>query len=670
MIFRAPLHLLALLGLLVALGSQTARSQVDLRPAPTSAARPIPLSVTRASAAAPIRSTIAATATVTGTLTNTMFLPSIVLVAPPPVDLSIDSLEITQAVQSPSNSVPLIASRPAIVRVYAKYTGSVVPGSVNVSLTGARNGVALAPVTLGPQAVSAAPSRSTYSSSFNLPLPTSWLSGTVAMTATVDSGAVVAESDETNNVVTSTLKFNTVPALDIVIVPVRYTHTGSNKPGVYPPPTVDTISDFIKRTYPLSTINVSFHAPMDFTGDLSYIDPVTEEAPYWGNNAHTGLLDQVTSLKGTDLLGQGGINSQKIYYGLVSTGTSLNNTWLPLNSGFVLGIGWVGTRVSAGLDIPASLGFSDPELTSDTAAHEIGHNLGRKHAPCGLDPKSQTIDSNYPDKSASIVQFGVDIKNSKVLLPTSSNPKLIARDVMSYCAPQWISDYTYKALYSALGGKTTVASNVAPTAGLLVRGGIAPDGSSSLAPAYDLAGVPDSAPETSDYRVEFVDATGAVIASQPVAVSEMEQPHIVALSGGQLVRQADPLALRGMDTRAPRLAINALVSAPTRAYASIRLVRAGTVLATRTARAARPAVAATAPSAQASNGALLLRWGAPSVPALVRYTADGGATWTTLGVDVLGGELSVDPATLPASGGSFEIIPADRAAPEVRLAMP
>jgi hypothetical protein len=183
--------------------------------------------------------------------------------------------------------------------------------------------------------------------------------------------------------------------------------------------------------------------------------------------------------------------------------------------------------------------------------------------------------------------------------------------------------------------------------------------------------VPDAASDASGYRIEFLDAAGNVLSSQPVAVSEMEQPHVVALVQGKLVPQTNALSIRGMDTRAPQLAINAIVATPAQAFASMRLMRADTVLATRALRPASTALATAAPSIERhSDGTLLLRWSAAGQPALARYTADNGATWTTLGVDVLAGELKIDRATLPGSTGYFAITRADGAAPMMRVSAP
>src|SRR5215212_2088291 len=81
MILRAPLHLLALIGLLVAFSGQTARSQPDQRPWPTAAARQSQPAAAHAIAtfARPSQSTLTATAA----LTNTIYLSTVMLFAPP-----------------------------------------------------------------------------------------------------------------------------------------------------------------------------------------------------------------------------------------------------------------------------------------------------------------------------------------------------------------------------------------------------------------------------------------------------------------------------------------------------------------------------------------------------------------------------------------------------------
>jgi hypothetical protein len=157
-----------------------------------------------------------------------------------------------------------------------------------------------------------------------------------------------------------------------------------------------------------------------------------------------------------------------------------------------------------------------------------------------------------------------------------------------------------------------------------------------------------------------------------VAAIELEQPHVFSRAGDRLVQRESPLAVRGMDTRAPQRAISVIVPRPAQPFAGIQLVRGGTVVATRSfGQPPASATAAAAPSlARRADGTLLLRWGSPTAPALVRYTADDGRTWTVLGVDVLGGALSVDAAGLPDGAGRFEVTTADSLAPAARVAAP
>ena len=74
------------------------------------------------------------------------------------------------------------------------------------------------------------------------------------------------------------------------------------------------------------------------------------------------------------------------------------------------------------------------EISSATIAHEIGHNHGRDHAPCGVQG-----DRAYPYEGGSIGVWGFDRRNDEL-----KDPAQVA-DIMGYCTPQWVSDYTYRA---------------------------------------------------------------------------------------------------------------------------------------------------------------------------------------------------------------------------------
>lgn len=544
--------------------------------------------------------------------TTVAYLPLITRAAG---DLRLDLVEITQSVQNGAGSVPMVAGRATVARVYVVGAGVAQIDGVVVEVSATRNGVALpgSPRRSGPRTVTTSASRGDYASSFNIALPVDWLSGTVQLNIVVDPDNVIAEANETNNREARTLTFLSVPQLNITVVPIQYTHLPNGR--VYPAPARDTISDWILRSYPVNQVNVTLRAPVAFIGDL-------RSSAEWER-----LLDLVTTVKQSD----GAVRS-RVYYGLVPIA---NGTDRWFSSG-IAGIGWVGQRASVGLDLAGT------DEAGQLAAHEIGHNLGRYHAPCGVsgDPRQP-----FPYTSALIGTdvYGLDISRARVWSPVAPDS---AKDVMSYCRPQWLSDFTYQGLLE--NQRANGGAEVQSGSGLLVRAVLADNGSALLQPVYTLADAALDPPLTSEYTVELLDASGMPLAVHPVAVLETEGPYY---------HGADSV-LHDHAIEHEYRRITAVVPAPRGVVARLRLSHNGVTLAEQ-ALAGAPAVAVPAPAIQGRDGGgLALSWPDPTVPVLVRYTHDG-TRWTTLGVDVTGGWLEVDAQALPGGGsGRFEIVPA------------
>lgn len=75
-------------------------------------------------------------------------------------------------------------------------------------------------------------------------------------------------------------------------------------------------------------------------------------------------------------------------------------------------------------------------------AHELGHSLGRSHAPCG-NPGGP--DYAYPYAKASIGVPGLDARDPSMLV----DPKTTF-DILSYCMPVFVSDYGFGAAFRSL----------------------------------------------------------------------------------------------------------------------------------------------------------------------------------------------------------------------------
>lgn len=151
-----------------------------------------------------------------------------------------------------------------------------------------------------------------------------------------------------------------------------------------------------------------------------------------------------------------------------------------------LGLAWAPGRVS----------FSRP--LASTIAHELGHNMSLGHAPCRT-----SGDPDYPYRDGSIGAWGYEFGGDGGLVPPSTP------DVMSYCDPAWISDYHFsKALRHRLASETVTASvadeGVVPS--LMLWGGTDDNGVPFLNPVFvvdALAALPEPGGE-----FELVGRTG------------------------------------------------------------------------------------------------------------------------------------------------------------------
>jgi hypothetical protein len=554
-------------------------------------------------------------------------------------DLRVTAIEITQGVQNTTNSVPLVTGRATMVRVFTAATPAVpVPGII-VTVSGTRGGVALpgSPLRAGPLPVGPEALRGDLGASFNVPLPADWLAGAVTLSATVDATAAVAEPDEHNNTLSQTFSFTPVPPLDVRLVPITYTHIANGQ--TYSAATRDPVSGHLLRTFPVSAVRVSNRAPVPFTGDL-------RSSSEWSR-----LLDLITTVKLAD-----GAPAGQVYYALVPAGTG-SSRWF--TSG-VAGIGWIGLRAAASLEF----GPGEEERTARVAAHEIGHTLRRYHAPCGTagDPRQP-----FPYDGGSIgpETIGLDLAAGRVWRPDAPDN---TRDIMGYCAPQWASDFTYIGLLEEQrrAGALQVAD---ATPGLLLRATLTGDRLVQLRPVYAVTSPPHGLAEESGYAVELLDAASVVVARHPVASFEAEAPH---------PHDQAPQTGHVHAAASPQHGIYAVVPLLDQEVATVRLVASNRVAASGANNMdqivlAEMVLVANAERVQAASSeratlvinasTLTLSWSPADRPALVRFTEDG-RTWSTLGIDLIGGSFSVNRASLPPAG-RFEIVPAGGNAPMV-----
>jgi predicted small secreted protein len=322
---------------------------------------------------------------------------------------------------SPSSKVPVVAGRPALIRVFATvdatYDGSPVTARLDLG-----DG---APLEVQ-QVLQGTPSDDALESTINFDVPAS--SMVQGMSYRVDLLQPPAHSEGDNQGASYPASGSspiaaqsTGKSLKVELIPVSYGADGSKRLPDTSPEQLQAYKERFFKLYPVAEVEILMHDPMAWNSQVSA-----------NGNGWDTLLDGIANLRQSD-----NAPADVYYFGIFSPTQDPGQF---CGGGCVAGLGMIGSPQDTYARAAIGLGYPG-DIATETAVHEIGHNHGRQHSPCG---GAQGTDPAYPYSGASIGVWGYDLLDKKLQSPDD------VTDVMGYCQPVWVSDFTYEALFTRI----------------------------------------------------------------------------------------------------------------------------------------------------------------------------------------------------------------------------
>lgn len=575
-----------------------------------------------------------------------------------PVDLRVDGLEVTQAIQfyraaqhltdandrGPDNSVQLIAGKTAWVRVYVR--SGQVPTWDGGRLTGVTGtlrverivgGVAQLVTVLNPQApgsvtAEAAPGydqeRRNILATLNFVIPANAMTGRLRLTAAVQSAdAHCGDGQDSGQ---ATVDVDLAQTANFAGIMVGY--NGPNAAGtaniVLNAPNLAALQTTAPLT--IAMFPLADAATFRNAGTFTQTVPLTDALGANGSGCTPNWDAFMAAVRG--VMVADGNQVRVIYYGLMVNG-------IPMGPVGGCGGGGLGTG---------------PVGAQGTMAHEVGHALGLQHAPCGNPPRP---DLNYPvyepydppngPAGARIGEYGLDTRNGTVFRPPTT-------DNMSYCGG-WISLYHYNLTLNVQRlTPTAVPAGVIDTGAITQIDEPSPlidvvvtldvDGSVSAAWVRRVRTRPESAGQRTDLMAELLDEQGDVLAAAPVVALDVT-PMGCGCGGDSPEDQP-----RRLQASIPDVARGA----------ALRLRRGGDELWRREAPARAPEVGVTRARLR-KDGRLDLAWTVERAPEAdpeiwVRWSSDRGRSWRAVAVGLTGQSALLDISHVPGGTTRFQVM--------------
>jgi hypothetical protein len=530
-------------------------------------------------------------------------------------DIILGAIEITQAVQTmfddryPDNSLPMIAGKPTLVRVYPRLTGMSgnlerISGMLCLGDTG-DGGCAdplrpFTPVTLQVDRGFSA-MRNDLESTLNFLLPADWLKAgePLLLTAYVNFREEnTAEAYTANNTLTVSVQVVAGSPLNLSLNRISVDGQAAEQINT---PLIAGLQDL----YPVPHVNYTDAGILP----ISQLD--------FNDGGWTSLLD----LLNTERLITDNAALNQHTYALVDPS---------LLSGAPAGAAEMPGYAAGGMDDPIDLRGS-----LDLAAYEIGHNLGRADAN-GADP-------DYPNPAGTLDQVGVDVRGATLYPVTASD----FMNPANSSGERWTSAYTYSSLLRAIGSvsfnpftspRVEAAPKLQVSSSYFLTGSgvITPQGLANLGPLFLIqrdTPTYDNLP-AGPYTLELQDWNGQVLVTRGFGIPTTGQ---TADDTGGAFRFVVP------EAAGARVIVFK--------YNSVEIGR-------RSASAGHPEVSVTAPAEGTQwgpSGVQTVSWqgsdpDGDSLTYLVQYSCDRGNTWLPLGGETTETNLEVDVSSLP--GGS------------------
>ncbi|MDE2806756.1 MAG: M66 family metalloprotease [Gemmatimonadota bacterium] len=380
---------------------------------------------------------------------------------PTSVSLSAPAVYLTQAAQNIDGTVPILAGRPALLRVFA--TGDEVSfyePRVRATFYNDDEVVHSATINPGSEVLPEDVVEGRLDRSYNALIPGEVLQPGVGLVVELDADGVVPKDPGTGSRVPAEgiMPLNVVdmPNLHQIIVPVLLTWAPDERVfnwtrGM----TADSRHLQLARTLlPIGPMTVEVHETFHTSADLT---------TQGGWNRFIREIRAMYFMEG----------ERGYYYGALQ---------LPSGSAWG-GLGYLGyPHVSVG------------RATEGTYAHELGHNMDLRHAPCG---GAGGPDPNYPYDGGSSGIWGYNLERGRLVDPGQY------KDLMGYCRPDWVSDYHFiRAAEHRLATEPAPAAGAGPAEKTLLLWGGASGGELEVEPAF-VIDAPASLPtKPGPYRLE------------------------------------------------------------------------------------------------------------------------------------------------------------------------